>query len=260
MAPPCTLLAPLPPAKPLSQPACHPLRLCLPLDSAEHASVQPVAEFQHFQRHKHRLHVSGAAPRMPLCPLSNWPYKPTACAAVYPTPFPPARMSPSWYASLLTRQSATAFNQPLSLDTSKVTTVNGMFYVRPRKPCARSRWALPLHVACAAVAPPPSPFCWASPRFVWYASLSTRQRASAFNQPLSLDTSSVTDMSEMFEVRSKHALYRPTPSFSAHMPPFSHDLLSTRRRRRRHSTSRCTSTRPAFLKWWICSMCVPRMR
>jgi len=35
---------------------------------------------------------------------------------------------------------------------------------------------------------------------------STRQGASAFNQPLSLDTSKVTDMSNMFSVRSARAL------------------------------------------------------
>jgi len=29
-----------------------------------------------------------------------------------------------------TRQVARAFNQPVSLDTSKVTTIGGMFYVR----------------------------------------------------------------------------------------------------------------------------------
>ena len=37
-------------------------------------------------------------------------------------------------------------------------------------------------------------------------SLVTRQDASAFNQPLSLDTSSVTDMRYMFRVRSARAL------------------------------------------------------
>ena len=37
-------------------------------------------------------------------------------------------------------------------------------------------------------------------------SLVTRQYASAFNQPLSLDTSSVTDMGSMFYVRSARAL------------------------------------------------------
>ena len=39
-----------------------------------------------------------------------------------------------------------------------------------------------------------------------YALVSTRQYASAFNQPLSFDTSSVTDMPYMFQVRSAHAL------------------------------------------------------
>ena len=60
---------------------------------------------------------------------------------------------------LLTRQDASAFNQPLSLDTSSVITMNGMFY-----------------------------------------------GASAFNQPLSLIVSSVTDMGSMFSVRSARAL------------------------------------------------------
>jgi len=50
-----------------------------------------------------------------------------------------------------TRQGASAFNQPLSLDTSSVTDMGSMFY-----------------------------------------------SASVFNQPLSLDTSSVMDMSSMF--------------------------------------------------------------
>ena len=36
--------------------------------------------------------------------------------------------------------------------------------------------------------------------------LSTRQGASVFNQPLSLDISSVTSMYKMFFVRSAHAL------------------------------------------------------
>ena len=37
------------------------------------------------------------------------------------------------------------------------------------------------------------------------SSFPTRQYASVFNQLLSLDTSSVTDMSYMFYVRSAHA-------------------------------------------------------
>ena len=42
-----------------------------------------------------------------------------------------ARTSPHLaYASLLTRQYTEAFNQPLSFDTSKVTTMENMFEVR----------------------------------------------------------------------------------------------------------------------------------
>ena len=43
-------------------------------------------------------------------------------------------------------QRATAFNQPLTFDTSKVTSMKGMFYVRPRVPPTSSR-AL-LHTCC----------------------------------------------------------------------------------------------------------------
>ena len=45
-----------------------------------------------------------------------------------------------------------------------------------------------------------------APRLTSYALLSTRQNTVAFNQPLSFDMSSVTDMSWMFYVRSAHAL------------------------------------------------------
>jgi hypothetical protein len=59
---------------------------------------------------------------------------------------------------------------------------------------------------CAATTPGPlasrlAPFPPAS-----HALPSTRQYASAFNQPLSFDTFSVTDMSYMFGVRSARAL------------------------------------------------------
>ena len=47
-----------------------------------------------------------------------------------------------------------------------------------------------------ALTPPPAP----------HTLLSTRQAASAFNQPLSWDTSKVTTMHKMFAVRSARAL------------------------------------------------------
>ena len=50
-----------------------------------------------------------------------------------------------------------------------------------------------------------------TPRSASYALLSTRQLASAFNQPLSFDTSKVTSMGYMFYVRSARALPPPQP-------------------------------------------------
>ena len=67
-------------------------------------------------------------------------------------------------------------------------------------------------------------------------SLLTRQYASAFNQPLSFDTSKVTDMSYMFQVRSARAL--APNSLESGLPPCM--------RRRRPTPSRlpaCTSPR-----------------
>ena len=60
--------------------------------------------------------------------------------------------------------------------------------------------SLGLQIALIAYAPPSS-----MPR-LW-----TRQNARAFNQPLSFDTSSVTSMQYMFEVRapSAHATHSP---------------------------------------------------
>ena len=64
---------------------------------------------------------------------------------------------------------------------------------------------LPVHAACGAATPRPHA-SRPTPRPASHALLSTRQEASAFNQPLSFDTSRVTDMYRMFEVRSAHAL------------------------------------------------------
>ena len=56
----------------------------------------------------------------------------------------------------MTRQDASAFNQPLSLDTSSVTSMSYMFDVRlppPRVPCARRPAGSSVHAACTAPAP-----------------------------------------------------------------------------------------------------------
>ena len=101
-----------------------------------------------------------------------------------------------------------AFNQPLSFDTSKVTTMKEMFRVRSARaltPIALSR-ALPVHAADCLAATQRPHASRAAPFPASHARLSTRQDAHAFNQPLSFDTSKVTNMREMFAVRSAHAL------------------------------------------------------
>ena len=55
-----------------------------------------------------------------------------------------------------------------------------------------------------------------TPRARSHARLSTRQEAKAFNQPLSFDTSKVTDMGGMFNVRSARAL--PPPALNQAIP------------------------------------------
>ena len=66
----------------------------------------------------------------------------------------------------------------------------------------------------ASLRPPPKrpPASWPACCPLIYAfPLDSRQDADAFNQPLSLDTSSVTSMRYMFEVRSApaHATHSP---------------------------------------------------
>ena len=112
------------------------------------------------------------------------------------------------HACLSTRQHASAFNQSLSFDTSKVTNMNRMFLVRSARaltPTVLSRALLPVDAACVA-ATQRLHACRAAPPRASHARLPTRQGAGAFNQPLSFDTSSVTDMYGMFWVRFARAL------------------------------------------------------
>ena len=64
------------------------LSACLLLDSAERASVQPDAEFQHVQRHKHRPHVSGALRACP-CPSCTSRVFPARCLGCRSHALPP---------------------------------------------------------------------------------------------------------------------------------------------------------------------------
>ena len=109
--------------------------------------------------------------------------------------------------SFESRQGATKFNQPLSFDTSSITKMGYMF--RVRSPCAPSSTALsrPLRVHATCLAATQCPHASrAVPLPASHARLSNRQGASAFNQPLSFDTSKLTNMNSMFAVRSARAL------------------------------------------------------
>ena len=208
-------------------------------------------------------YMFGVRPARALPPISTVGSSPARCLRHrHPTPSRfSARMLPTLHALLSTRQQASAFNQPLSFDTSKVSSMTLMFLVRPTPalPPISGR-APPLHaagmhcVACIAVArrpPAPRP----APRPASYALVSNRQSATAFNQPLSFDTSEVTDMNAMFMVRSTQALrpiytralpctllaLQPTHHLPASRPaprPASYALVSTLGRVRRRSTSR----------------------
>ena len=95
------------------------------------------------------------------------------------------------------------FNADISnWDTSKVTDMGGMFNVRSARALTPAALCQPLPVHAATVAATQRPRASrAAPLPALRARLSTRQDASAFNQPLSFDTSKVTDMSYMFDVR-----------------------------------------------------------
>ena len=132
------------------------LLLCFPFDSAERIGVQPAAEPRHLQRHRHGGHVSGALRPCPATDLHSWAL-PARCLRRRRLPTPsrhPTPMPPSSYAPLSTRQSASAFNQPLSLDTSSIANMDKMFYVRSARALPPTTTVgFSLRAACAAATP-----------------------------------------------------------------------------------------------------------
>ena len=159
-----------PPRPPASIPACAALHVPL-CDSAGRVGVQPAAELRHVQRHEDARHVSGAPPtRVPCPPVSDRilgarcvhrhrPPRPRASIPGSRAPWSRPRVSLSIYLSIpvsrvVTRQEATAFNQPLSFDMSSVTDMSQMFDVRLC--CAQGPAGSSVHAACTATAPTPS--------------------------------------------------------------------------------------------------------
>jgi hypothetical protein len=134
-----------------------------PFDSAASAGVQPAGELRHLQGHEHGHHVRGA-PRacpgpqhslesgLPLC-------MPLAPPPPHALPPPVAQSRPASHVPLpSTRQFASAFNQPLSFDTSKVTNMASMFRVRSARALAPSSLDSGLPRACRLRRRRPTPF------------------------------------------------------------------------------------------------------
>ena len=80
------------------------------------------------------------------------------CTTTAPTPpsHLPARTSPRFVCPPCASQQASSFNQLLSFDTSKVTSMHTMFTVRSRA-CPGSQLSIPVHAACSRRHPPPLP-------------------------------------------------------------------------------------------------------
>ena len=121
--------------------------------------------------------------------------------AARPAPFTPCLCDP--------RQGATAFNQPLSWDTARVTKTWQMFSV-----CSHPRCSLP--VCPRKLRSRPLPCMLRAPRSHAASRLTPRQRATAFNQPLSWDTSSVTNMRDMFSVLHATLTAPVSPNLHSH--------------------------------------------
>ena len=232
--------------------------------------LQPAGQLRHVPRHEHGQDVQSAHPPTPCPPQSLQSRAPlhAACPAVGRRLSPPGpQLAPHRVPCFCNpRQVAKAFNHPLNWNTSSVTNMATMFYVRAsplpytapqsavtpllclpctqlaphRMPCLRPSAASepvqpaarlrhvprhehvphvrsahlpapcapnlqscpPLHAARTAIArrlPPPGPQL--APHRVRPA-CDPRQGAYTFNQPVSFDTSSVTNMDWIFEVRA----------------------------------------------------------
>ena len=126
----CTLWRRRPQPSQLSQHSAQ--FVCPPFDSAGRVGLQPAGEFRHLQSEIHESNVSGTLRRF-LPPISSRTF--STLHTVYAGPLPTFNLPrpafrPTLYALRSTRQSASAFNQPLSFDMSSVTSTGKMFQVR----------------------------------------------------------------------------------------------------------------------------------
>ena len=250
-----------PPRPPASIPACAALHVPL-CDSAGRVGVQPAAELRHVQRHEDARHVSGAPPtRVPCPPVSDRilgarcvhrhrPPRPRASIPGSRAPWSRPRVSLSIYLSIpvsrvVTRQDATAFNQPLTFDTSSVTDMSQMFNVGPPPPHAcRAKCPVGSSVhTLRAPPPPPHTFAFAppTPRVALLMRLECASAASVGVQPAA----------ELRHVRRHGRASHVSGAPPSRVPcPVSSQLLRARcvHRHRLHTPSR-PLCRPPHVPW-----------
>ena len=112
---------------------------------------------------------------------------------------------------LSARQHASVFNQPLSFDTSRVTNMWGMFYVRSSRAPASNHRSCGYPARCLRRRRPTRPpfsqpaYVTPLPTHTCFPFGSAWQYTRVFDHPLSFDTSNVTSMAHMFEVGSARA-------------------------------------------------------
>ena len=190
-----------------------PLFPCSPFDSAARGSVQPVVELGHLQRHDHGDDVFRA---LRACPATQQPPQlgsslRTACAAAALRPPVTRPRMPTLFPCVPFDSAASVGVQPATELRHFQSHDHGEDVYRAHRACPASN--LPAHCLCRrrpTTPRSPGPVCRPSS----HAPLSTRQQASAFNQPLNfVDISSVTSMKDMF--------YQPSWARSARAPPSS---------------------------------------
>ena len=116
--------------------------VCPAFDSAARVQVQSAGELRHVQRHEHGRHVPRALAARALAtqPFTRGssvctPLAPaTAPRALAPAPSGPHTSTPYHMLCFRPRQDASAFNQSVSFDTSRVTDMAGMFISTVRSP------------------------------------------------------------------------------------------------------------------------------
>ena len=199
-----------------TQPASHRVPCSRP--SADRESLQPTLELGHLPRDGHDLHVWRAllpTPCPPIRPRSPLPGTLRACRDRPPPPAsrPAARPAPR---VLCLRPSAARVRlQPAPELGHLERHVHAQYVLRalpPHAPCPpnlQSHLSLCTLHAHRARSPPPAPRPAHSPHRTVCPACDPRQEARAFNQPLSWDTSGVTDMRGMFDVRCSP---RPIPA------------------------------------------------